>query len=140
MFRCVAEALAYAHSRGVVHRDIKPGNILIDEDDCPYVVDFGLARIRCENSGRAIPVGLIYGPCDQQRQSITEGIRRVLVQTEDPGVRSAALALSHSWQLEIDLPPAPDADREFQLIRTTFGIPSDNCCQTTLACLTRSAM
>jgi serine/threonine protein kinase len=39
----VAETLHYAHKRGLVHRDIKPGNILIDRDGKPFVVDFGLA-------------------------------------------------------------------------------------------------
>ena len=41
--RIVAEALHYAHQQGLVHRDVKPGNILIDTLGKPFVVDFGLA-------------------------------------------------------------------------------------------------
>ncbi|MCY4069802.1 MAG: serine/threonine-protein kinase [Chloroflexi bacterium] len=41
----LADALTYAHEKGVLHRDIKPSNILIDERDLSYISDFGLARI-----------------------------------------------------------------------------------------------
>jgi len=40
----VADALDYAHKSGVIHRDIKPQNILIGRDGRPYLVDFGLAK------------------------------------------------------------------------------------------------
>jgi serine/threonine protein kinase len=43
MIATVAEALHYVHTCGIVHRDIKPGNILLDKRARPYVADFGLA-------------------------------------------------------------------------------------------------
>lgn len=42
----VARALAVVHRRGVIHQDIKPRNIMIDEHDRPRLIDFGLARLR----------------------------------------------------------------------------------------------
>lgn len=40
----VAQAVQHAHARGVIHRDLKPGNILLDEAGEPLVADFGLAK------------------------------------------------------------------------------------------------
>jgi phosphonate transport system substrate-binding protein len=41
----IASALAYAHSKGIIHHDVKPGNILITKDGSPMLSDFGVAKV-----------------------------------------------------------------------------------------------
>jgi hypothetical protein len=56
----IAEAIHYAHQRGILHRDLKPSNVLLDAADQPRVTDFGLAR-RLEGDSRLTASGAVLG-------------------------------------------------------------------------------
>lgn len=56
----VTDAVAYAHSQGLIHRDIKPSNVLLDHDGTPKVTDFGLAK-RLDSSLAMTLTGEVLG-------------------------------------------------------------------------------
>ena len=68
----LCRALAYAHKQGVVHRDIKPGNVMVTSDGTVKVVDFGIARI-AENSKSQS--GLLIGTLGYMSPQQLEGRR-----------------------------------------------------------------
>jgi len=59
ILRQMASALDYAHSRGVIHRDIKPGNVMLDASGGAKIMDFGIARIT--DTRTVTPTGMVMG-------------------------------------------------------------------------------
>lgn len=74
MLRTVAEAVDYAHRLGVLHLDLKPGNVLIDEHGEPMVADFGLAR-RLEETLAGVVDEVSGTPCYMAPEQATAGGR-----------------------------------------------------------------
>ena len=58
----VARAVEHAHGRGVLHRDLKPGNILIDATGAPWLTDFGLAKVTASPSGLTLTQSFLGTP------------------------------------------------------------------------------
>jgi serine/threonine protein kinase len=75
-----ARGLEYAHSQGVVHRDIKPGNLLIDKHGVVKILDMGLALIQREaetsDADRLTQSGQVMGTCDYMAPEQAQDPRR----------------------------------------------------------------
>ncbi|MEO7014604.1 MAG: bifunctional serine/threonine-protein kinase/formylglycine-generating enzyme family protein [Dokdonella sp.] len=78
LLRALLDALGYAHARGIVHRDVKPENVLFDNADRPQLADFGIALSgtdaisRITREGFAIGSGAQMSP-EQARADKTDG-------------------------------------------------------------------
>ncbi|MDR0306063.1 MAG: serine/threonine protein kinase [Chitinispirillales bacterium] len=70
----VLDALEYVHNEGIVHQDVKPGNILIEKTDkTPFLVDFGIARISSfEEKPKSVLGTPLYIAPEQARGEITD--------------------------------------------------------------------
>jgi WD40 repeat protein/predicted Ser/Thr protein kinase len=60
LLKTTAEAVHFAHERGLLHRDLKPSNVLVDNFDSPHITDFGLAK-RAESGADLTLTGQVLG-------------------------------------------------------------------------------
>ena len=119
--RRVADALAYAHSKGVVHRDVKPANIFMVGRTQPRVLDFGIARVahRHEGGGGEIAAGSPYymAPEQARHQTVDRradvfslGVVLYELLTDQKPFRGTTLAEISSAVIEHEPPPANEVD------------------------------
>ncbi len=112
----ITDALAYAHARKIAHRDLKPGNIIIDRHGMPYLIDFGIAKeIDADStSTRTGYVALTPQFAAPERQSGEIGYNPFLSDIYEMGVTLCVLATGELPYRNAAYPSLRDWDRSFQ--------------------------
>jgi len=72
----VASALAFAHERGIIHRDVKPSNILVTEDGTPFLTDFDLVRAEDTTGGTVGGLGTVIYAAPEMMEGAAEADAR----------------------------------------------------------------
>jgi serine/threonine-protein kinase len=115
----VAEGLAYAHARGVIHRDVKPANIMVPRDGPAKIMDFGIARMRASDvktqTGMLLgspkymaPEQLLGGAIDQRCDIFGLGVVLYEALTGAPPFSGADIT-QIMYQIVHAAPPPPSA-------------------------------
>ena len=82
LMQSVAEGIQHAHERGVLHRDLKPGNLLLDQDGTVYVSDFGLAKQLNSDSELTHTHGMVGTPAYMAPEQTWAGGKNVTARTD----------------------------------------------------------
>ena len=115
----VAEGLAYAHARGVVHRDVKPANIMVPREGPAKIMDFGIARMRASEvktqTGMLLgspkymsPEQLLGGAVDQRSDIFALGVVLYEALTGAPPFSGSDIT-QIMYQIVNAVPPPPSA-------------------------------
>ncbi|MCU0711207.1 MAG: serine/threonine protein kinase [Pirellula sp.] len=112
----VADALEYAHSCGVVHRDVKPGNLMLDARGKIWVTDFGLAMVAANNP--LTQTGDFVGTLRYMSPEQASGQRGIVDHRADIYALGATL-----YELLVNRPMLDAADRPALLHQILYGDP-----------------
>ncbi|HEX7901190.1 MAG TPA: protein kinase, partial [Planctomycetota bacterium] len=83
VLRDVANALHHAHTHGVIHRDLKPDNILVDAEGTPHITDFGLAKAVGEDAGVSLTAeGMVVGTPAYMSPEQAQGLKSIDARTD----------------------------------------------------------
>src|SRR5262245_42895167 len=113
----LAEALAYAHGQGIVHRDVKPGNVMVDADGQPHLMDFGLAG-RTSDAERLTEDGTVMGTPAYMAPELAAGQHDKVLPASDQYSLGAVL-----YELLIGEPPFSGA-REALIYHAIHTVPA----------------
>ncbi|HTH49942.1 MAG TPA: serine/threonine-protein kinase, partial [Candidatus Limnocylindria bacterium] len=118
----MARALAFAHERGVLHRDVKPGNILFDEAGRSYLADFGLAKQLGPESHSLTLAAEVLGTPDYLAPELAAGTATTATTASDVYALGAVL-----YELLAGRPPhrAPNVPALLRQIADAAPVPLD---------------
>ncbi len=112
---CIADALEHSHELGIVHRDVKPSNLLVDTAGKVWITDFGLAR--CRNSDQLTASGAVLGTLRYMSPEQASGCEAIDHRTD---IYSLGVTL---YELLTGRCPYDAADRVAFLAELTNGEP-----------------
>ena len=99
----ISRGMKYLHDRNILHRNLKPGNILLDSDFNPHITDFGLSKI--VESGHPYSQSLIVGTLPYMAPELFKGNKY----SQKTDVYSFGILM---YEVVTDLPPFPDLENK----------------------------